>query len=236
MDQGTQMRQTLLNGLPELGLTLSEQQIEQFCQFGSLLVEKNQVMNLTAITEPQAVAQLHFLDSLTVLRAWDCREKSILDVGCGAGFPGVPVAIGEPTAQVTLLDSLQKRMNWLREVLPQLGVEAQVVAARAEEYAADHREQYDVVTSRAVARLNILCELCLPYVKVGGAFLALKGAMTGEEVAEAEKAIGLLGGRVKEVREFPVADAVHRIVVIEKVKPTPACYPRKFSKIKQMPL
>ena len=230
------MRQTLIEGLPGLGLALSEEQIRQLCDFGALLVEKNQVMNLTAITEPQAVAQLHFLDSLTVLQSWDCRNKRMLDVGCGAGFPGVPVAIAEPTAQVTLLDSLQKRMNWLREVLPQLGVEAQVVAARAEEYAADHREQYDVVTSRAVARLNILCELCLPYVKVGGAFLALKGAMTEEEVVEAKKAISLLGGQVKEIREFAVADAVHRVVVIEKVKTTPTRYPRKFAKIKQSPL
>jgi len=230
------MRQALAAGLPALGLTLSDEQLDQFCEFGRLLVEKNQVMNLTAITEPEAVAQLHFLDSMTVLKAWDCRGKSVIDVGCGAGFPGVPLAIAEPTARVTLLDSLQKRMNWLQEVLPQLGVQAQVVAARAEEYVAKHREQYDAAVSRAVARLNVLCELCLPYVKVGGVFLALKGAMTAEEVAEAKHAISVLGGRVKEVLEFPVADAVHRIVVIEKIKPTPPQYPRKFAKIKQSPL
>ena len=148
----------------------------------------------------------------------------------------MPVAIAEPAAKVTLLDSLQKRMNWLNEVLPQLGVEATVVAARAEEYVLQHREQYDLATSRAVARLNILCELCLPYVKVGGKFLALKGAMTHEEVDEAQKAIAVLGGRVAEILEFPVAEAIHRIVVIEKVKPTPKQYPRKFAKIKQTPL
>jgi len=230
------MRAALEAGLKQAGQTLTQQQLDQFCEFGRLLVEKNQVMNLTAITEPEAVAQLHFIDSLTVLRAADCKGKSIIDVGCGAGFPGVPVAIAEPTAKVTLLDSLQKRMNWLSEILPGLGIEATVVAARAEEYVSQHREQFDLATSRAVARLNILCELCLPYVKVGGKFLALKGAMTHEEVDEAGKAIAALGGKVAEIREFPVADAVHRIVVIEKIRPTPKQYPRKFAKIKQSPL
>ena len=230
------MRAALEAGLQKTGRTLSDRQLEQFAEFGRLLVEKNQVMNLTAITEPTAVAQLHFLDSLAVLDAADCKGKTIIDVGCGAGFPGVPVAIGEPTAKVTLLDSLQKRMNWLNEILPGLGIEATVVAARAEEYVAQHREQYDLATSRAVARLNILCELCLPYVKVGGKFLALKGAMTHEEVDEAKKAIAELGGRVADIFEYPVADAVHRIVVIEKIKPTPRQYPRKFAKIKQSPL
>ena len=230
------MRAALEAGLQKTGRTLTDRQLEQFARFGQLLVEKNQVMNLTAITEPTAVAQLHFLDSLAVLDAADCKGKTIIDVGCGAGFPGVPVAIGEPTAKVTLLDSLQKRMNWLSEILPGLGIEATVVAARAEEYVAQHREQYDLATSRAVARLNILCELCLPYVKVGGKFLALKGAMTHEEVDEAKKAIAALGGRVADIFEYPVADAVHRIVVIEKIKPTPKQYPRKFAKIKQSPL
>ena len=230
------MRAALEAGLEQAGQTLTAQQLDQLCQFGRLLVEKNQVMNLTAITEPEAVAQLHFADSLTVLKAADCKGKAIIDIGCGAGFPGVPVAIAEPTAKVTLLDSLQKRMNWLREVLPVLGVQATVAAARAEEYVAQHREQFDIATSRAVARLNILCELCLPYVKVGGKFLALKGAMTQEEVDEAKQAIAVLGGTVAEIREFPIAGAIHRIVVIEKVKSTPRQYPRKFAKIKQSPL
>lgn len=205
-------------------------------RFGELLIEKNKVMNLTAITEPEKVAHLHFLDSLSVLRAADCKGKSVLDVGCGAGFPGVPVAICEPTAKVTLLDSLQKRMTWLQEVLPLLGVDAQVVAARAEEYVQGRRESFDICTSRAVARLNVLCELCLPYVKVGGCFLALKGAMAQEEADEAKTAIQTLGGRIREIYEYPVLDAVHRIVIIEKVRPTPAQYPRQFAKIKQKPL
>ena len=230
------MRQTLIRGLEQAGQSLTERQLDQLCEFGRLLLEKNQVMNLTAITEPEAVAQLHFIDSLTVLKAADCRNKSVIDVGCGAGFPGVPMAIAEPSIRLTLLDSLQKRMNWLREILPQLGVEASVVDARAEEYVTGCREQYDLAVSRAVARLNILCELCLPYVKVGGAFLALKGAMTQEEVEQAGKAIAALGGRVQAIQEYPIAGAVHRIVVIEKVRPTPKQYPRKFAKIKQSPL
>lgn len=230
------MRQTLIRGLEQAGQSLTERQLDQLCEFGRLLLEKNQVMNLTAITEPEAVAQLHFIDSLTVLKAADCRNKSVIDVGCGAGFPGVPMAIAEPSIRLTLLDSLQKRMNWLREVLPQLGVEANVVDARAEEYVTNCREQYDLAVSRAVARLNILCELCLPYVKVGGAFLALKGAMTQAEVEQAGKAIETLGGQVQAIQEYPIAGAVHRIVVIEKVRPTPKQYPRKFAKIKQSPL
>ena len=230
------MRAAFSAGLAKAGKTRAEHQLDQFCEFGRLLVEKNKVMNLTAITEPEAVAQLHFIDSMSVLDVVDCRGKSVVDVGCGAGFPGVPMVIAEPSIQLTLLDSLQKRMNWLREILPGLGIEATVVDARAEEYVAQHREQYDIATSRAVARLNILCELCLPYVKVGGKFLALKGAMTQEEVEEAGKAITTLGGRVSRIFEYPVAGTVHRIVVVEKVRPTPKQYPRKFARIKQAPL
>ena len=230
------MRAALTAGLERAGKQLTAQQIDQLCEFGRLLVEKNQVMNLTAITEPEAVAQLHFLDSMSVLDAADCKGKSVIDVGCGAGFPGVPMVIAEPTIRLTLLDSLQKRMNWLQEILPGLGVEANVVAARAEEYVSGCREQYDLATSRAVARLNILAELCLPYVKVGGYFLALKGAMTMEEVEEAAKAITTLGGKVRKIHEYPVADAIHRIVVVEKVRPTPKQYPRAFAKIKKNPL
>ena len=228
------MRRAVEQALTGRGLT--EKQLEQFARFGELLVEKNKVMNLTAITEPEAVADLHFLDSIALLQAVDCQNKKAIDVGCGAGFPGVPLAIAEPTLQMTLLDSLQKRMNWLEEILPELDVQAKVVAARAEEYVTSCRESYDLATSRAVARLNVLAELCLPYVKVGGHFLALKGAMAAEEAEEAKKAIAALGGRVKEIFEYPVADAVHRIVVVEKIKPTPKQYPRKFAKIKQSPL
>ena len=230
------MKHTLMAELPTLGLSLREDQIDRLCRFGQLLLKQNQVMNLTAITEPTAVARLHFLDSLALLREESLAGKTLIDIGCGAGFPGVPLAIAEPTLRVTLLDSLQKRVNWLKTILPELGVDATCVAARAEEYVAEHREAYDVATSRAVARLNILSELCLPYVKVGGKFLALKGAMAQAEADEAKTAIEALGGRLSEIREYPVGEAIHRIVVVEKVRPTPKAYPRKFAKIKQQPL
>lgn len=230
------MKKTLTAELPTLGLSLGEDQIDRLCRFGELLLRQNQVMNLTAITEPTAVARLHFLDSLSLLRDEPLAGKTLIDIGCGAGFPGVPLAIAEPSLQVTLLDSLQKRVNWLKTILPELGVDATCVAARAEEYVAEHREAYDVATSRAVARLNILSELCLPYVKVGGKFLALKGAMAQAEADEAKTAIEALGGKLAEIREYPVGEATHRIVVVEKVRPTPKAYPRKFAKIKQQPL
>ncbi len=232
------MKQTLLEGLPSLGLDLTTAQLDTFCAFGEALIEKNRVMNLTAITDPQAVAQLHFLDCMALLNFWDFTEKSVIDVGCGAGFPGVPLKIAEPTIHLTLLDSLRKRIDWLSATLPELGIEADCTAARAEEYAFSHREHFDIATSRAVARLNILSELCLPMVKLGGAFLAMKSVDSDEEISEAAHGIGLLGGTVKHIMDYPVpgTDVFHRVVVIQKIKETPKQYPRRFSKIKQAPL
>ena len=230
------MKETLQTGLPALGLTLTDAQVDTLCAFGRALLEKNAVMNLTAITDPKEVARLHFLDSAALLGLADLKGKRVVDVGCGAGFPGVPLKIAEPSLELTLLDSLGKRMAWLREILPQLGVEAQCVTARAEEFAAGHREAYDAAVSRAVARLNVLSELCLPLVKVGGVFLAMKGAAAKEETDEAARAVSILGGRIEGIREYPLGDAVHRVVVIRKEKPTPAKYPRRFAKIKQQPL
>ncbi len=232
------MKQALLDGLPALNLTLTPRQTDTLCAFGAALLEKNQVMNLTAITEPQAVARMHFLDCLALLGLEDFSGKAVIDVGCGAGFPGVPLKIAEPSIRLTLLDSLKKRIDWLSEILPGLGVEAQCVAARAEEYAADHRERYDLAVSRAVARLNILAELCLPLVAVGGAFLAMKSTGSDEELSQAAHGISLLGGRVERICDYavPGTDAMHRAVVIRKVRPTPGPYPRRFSRIKQSPL
>ncbi len=230
------MKKAIARGLPALGLTLPEKTVETLAFFGKELLAKNEVMNLTAITDPEQVARLHFLDSLTLLTMADFSGKRVIDVGCGGGFPGVPLAIACPEARVTLLDSLGKRMSWLERVLPSLEVEAECVTARAEEEAAFRREGYDFAVSRAVARLNILCELCLPYVKVGGYFLAMKGAAAKEELKEGEKAIALLGGRVEEIREFPMDGTAHVVIKIKKVKPTPAAYPRRFGKIKQKPL
>ncbi len=230
------MKKTLLEGLPRLGLDLSEQTADTLCAFGAAVVEQNKVMNLTAITEPDQVAKLHLLDSLSILAVKDLRGKRMVDVGCGAGFPGVPVKIACPEVELTLLDSLGKRMNWLETILPQLGVEANCVTARAEEAVANCRESYDIATSRAVARLNILLELTAPFVKVGGFVLAMKGTAAQEELEEAKKAIKTLGLKLEEVREFPVDGTAHTVIVLKKVAPTPAKYPRRFAKIKQAPL
>ena len=230
------MLQTLKEGLPSLGLSLSEETCQTLCRFGEEVIRQNEVMNLTAITEPKQVAKLHLLDSLSVLCAADLAGKKLIDVGCGAGFPGVPVKIGCPEVKLTLLDSLGKRMKWLETVLPTLGVDAECITARAEEAVIDRRESYDFATSRAVARLNILLELTAPYVKVGGAVLAMKGAAAKEELAEAKNAIAKLGLKLEKVVEFPVDGASHWVIVLRKVAPTPAKFPRRYAKIKQAPL
>ena len=230
------MKKTLEQGLQALSLPLSQQQQETLCAFGEAVVEQNKVMNLTAITEPTAVAKLHLLDSVSLLRCADLKGKRLIDVGCGAGFPGVPVKIACPEVELTLLDSLGKRMNWLSCILPQLGVEAECVTARAEEAAAQRRERYDFASSRAVARLNVLLELTAPFVKVGGAVLAMKGSAAAEELEEAKNAIQKLGLQLEQVHHFPVDGADHTVIVLRKVRPTPAQYPRRFAKIKQFPL
>ena len=231
-----EMINTLNEGLPQLGLELSEETKKTLCAFGEAVIKQNEVMNLTAITEPAQVARLHLLDSLSLLTVESLAGKRIIDVGCGAGFPGVPVKIGCPEADVTLLDSLGKRMHWLETILPQLGVQTKCITARAEEAVTTCREQYDIATSRAVARLNILLELTAPYVKVGGAVLAMKGAAAQEELAESKNAIRRLGLKLEKVVEFPIEDTCHAVIVLRKVAPTPSQYPRRYAKIKQSPL
>ena len=230
------MKATLDAGLPLLGLELPEDRRQRLCDFGKAMVRQNEVMNLTAITEDTQVAKLHLLDSLTVLCCAELKGKTLIDVGCGAGFPGVPLAIACPEAKVTLLDSLGKRMKWLEQVLPTLGVDARCVTARAEEAVTSCRESYDFATSRAVARLNILLELTAPYVKVGGAVLAMKGTAAKEELAECAGAIKKLGLKLEAVREFPIDGTAHAVIVLRKVAHTPPQYPRRFAKIKQNPL
>jgi len=230
------MKRALCEGLPLLGLELSEKTVNQLCAFGEAVVKQNEVMNLTAITEPEKVGRLHLLDSLTLLTLSDLKGKKLIDVGCGAGFPGVPVKIACPEVRLTLLDSLGKRMNWLAQILPQLDVEAECVTARAEEAVQSRRETYDIATSRAVARLNILLELTAPYVKVGGKVLAMKGTAAMEELEEAKNAISKLGLQLEKVAQFPVEDTAHTVIVLKKVRPTPPQYPRPYAKIKKTPL
>ena len=212
------MNELLLQGLSELGLDVSR--AETLERFSSLLLEKNQVMNLTAITEPDAVAQLHLLDSAALLPFVDLTGKTVVDVGTGAGFPGMPLRILKDDFDLTLLDSLGKRVNWLQEVCD------------------EHREQFDIATSRAVAQLSILSELCLPLIKVGGQFVAMKSVDTEDEIAAAKSAIKTLGGHIVKVEDYtiPTSDVVHRLVIVEKVSPTPRAYPRAFAKIKKAPL
>ena len=230
------MEKTLQEGLDNLGLSLPQERQEKLCVFARAMVRQNEVMNLTAITEDTQVAKLHLLDSLTVLCCADLAGKTLIDVGCGAGFPGVPLAIACPEAKITLLDSLGKRVKWLEQILPQLGIHAECVTARAEEAVASRRETYDFATSRAVARLNILLELTAPYVKVGGAVLAMKGSAAAQELSESAGAIRKLGLSLEAVHHFPIDGADHAVIVLRKVAPTPKQYPRRFSKIKQAPL
>ncbi len=231
------MREILERGLPLAGAETDC--IPQLEEFARLLLEKNQVMNLTAITEPREVATLHLLDSLCVWQAGGWTEGSLLDVGTGAGFPGLPLRIAHPSLQVTLLDSLGKRVAFLQEVCQALGLsDVQCVHARAEEYALTHREAFATVTSRAVANLRMLAELCLPLVKTGGRFLCMKSVDSREEIREAEPALRRLGGEIQQVIDYtiPTTDIRHRLLVIRKARPTPRQYPRRFAQIKKQPL
>ena len=237
------MRDIIAAGLADLGLLdrVPEQAPSQLAEYGHLLLEKNQVMNLTAITDPVKVAQLHMLDCAALLTCADFENRALLDVGTGAGFPGLPLKILVPSLQVTLLDSLNKRVDWLAQVSAQLSLTGiRVIHARAEEQALEKgfRDSFDLVTARAVAELRLLCELCLPYVKVGGAFLAMKSVDIDDEIQRARSAIAQLGGKIGKIWDYaiPGTDVRHRVVIIRKERPTPAAYPRPFARIKKAPL
>lgn len=224
----------------EAGLSFTEQQLEQFDKYYELLVETNKVMNLTAITEPDEVAVKHMIDSLLAYDP-EMAGKTLADVGTGAGFPGVPLKIYCPQLKVTLIDSLGKRLKFLQNVIDQLGLKGiRCEHLRAEDAGRNklHREKYDLVTARAVARLSVLSEYCLPLAKKGGMFIALKGSRFAEEIAEGEAAVKILGGKIisQEQVKLPGLDDGRAIVKITKVKSTPAQYPRKAGTPEKQPL
>lgn len=231
------MEQYLNDGLA--ALNLSTDCVPALLRYADLLLEKSKVMNLTAITKPKDVAALHFLDSLELLNLADFGGKTVVDVGTGAGFPGLPLRIANPSIHLTLLDSLGKRVTFLQEVCDDLGFsDVACIHARAEEFAAQNRESFDIVTSRAVAALPVLCELCLPLVRPGGAFLAMKSADDGSELCSAEHAIIVLGGKIEAVQDYtiPGTEVTHRLITIRKQETSPKKYPRAFAKIKKAPL
>ena len=233
------MRARIEEGLALLQAETPPRAAELLERYGQMLLEKNQVMNLTAITDPDQVARLHMLDCAALLDWGDFAGRRLIDVGTGAGFPGLPLKILVPSLEVTLLDSLGKRVDWLRETAEALGLDGVAcVHGRAEEIPPQRREAFDFAAARAVAALPLLAELCLPYVKVGGQFLAMKSTDTEAEIAAAKGAIRLLGGRIEAVRDYtvPTTDVVHRLVVVRKLSPTPARYPRRFAQMKKQPL
>ncbi|MCC8075754.1 MAG: 16S rRNA (guanine(527)-N(7))-methyltransferase RsmG [Clostridiales bacterium] len=233
------MQELIEAGLREMDLSPAPG--AALARYGRLLLEQNQVMNLTAITDPVAVARLHMLDCAALLHAADFAHKSVLDVGTGAGFPGLVLKLCQPDIRLTLLDSLDKRVQWLAQIAPVLGAgDVTCIHDRAEELALQsaYRERYDIVTSRAVADLRVLAELCLPFLRVGGVFLAMKGPDSASEVDRAGRAISVLGGRLQTAYTYqiPGTDVTHKVIRVEKVRPTQERYPRRFAKIKKDPL
>lgn len=231
------IKNLLQNYIKDYKITLTENQYEQFQKYFELLAEWNEKMNLTAITDESGVALKHFADSLSLLNFVDIpQNSSLVDVGTGAGFPGVVLKIARPDIKLTLIDSLNKRLVFLNEVCSQLGIDAELIHSRAEDGARDEklRESFDFAVSRAVARMNVLSEYCLPYVKVGGAFCAMKGAQANEEFKESLNAINTLGGKLekKYFFELPENGGERAIAVVRKVKNTPQKYPRQSGKIK----
>ena len=233
------LEEILRSGFAELSLPQDETALRRYRQYYEILTERNQVMNLTAIEGEADSARLHFLDCAALLTLADFRGKRVIDVGSGAGFPGLALKIAAPDIDLTLLDSLEKRVNFLRETCDALGfADVRCVHARAEEAPADFRRGFDFAVSRAVARLNLLSELCLPFVKVGGLFAAMKGPGADEELEEAKRAIRTLGGKPEGIVRYtiPGTEVTHNAILIRKVSDTPARYPRRWAQMKKQPL
>ena len=233
------MREFIRDGINFLGYEISEEQLDSLLRYSELLLSWNEKINLTAIREPREVAVKHFADSLTGLSLLP-ENARVIDVGAGAGFPSLPLKIMRDDISVTMLDSLNKRVSFLNEVISVLGLKkTAAIHARAEELAKKNgRESYDVCVSRAVARLCVLSEYCLPYVKIGGSFLAYKGPEVGGELEEAKAAIAALGGEVADIKRYnlPASDITHSIIVIKKIRQTPTKYPRNSGKISKSPI
>ncbi len=219
-------------------MELSEECLEKLDIIGKRLQTENKKYNLTALTSDEDISVLHFADCLQLVSKVDFKGKTVVDVGCGGGFPSLVIAAAEPTAKVHALDSTAKKLTFVAETAATAGMDnISTLVGRAEELVCDRRESFDLAVSRGVSRLNILAELCLPYVKVGGVFAAMKGAGGANEAAEAEKGIARLGGKLKAVIPAPVKGGEdHCVVVIEKLRPTPKDYPRQYNKIKKNPL
>lgn len=230
----------LKNGAADFGVTLDETALDRFDKYAECLVETNKYLNLTAITEPDEVVTKHFLDSLAILKIFEPKKGAKgIDVGTGAGFPGSSLLIARPDLKISLLDGTLKKLRFVDETLQSIGLHADILHMRAEEAGqkAAYREQFDFVTARAVANLRELCEYCLPFIKVGGLFIAMKSIRTETELAEAENAIHLLGGKIDTVHTFELGDAGERtLILIKKISQTPPKYPRPSAKIAKQPL
>lgn len=228
------------NGLDKLNISLSDEQIQQFLDYYEMLVETNKVMNLTAITDFDEVIEKHFLDSLSLCQVYDLqRDVKILDMGTGAGFPGIPLKIAFPEIDLVLADSLNKRIKFLQDVVNQLGLKkVDALHARAEEMGRNklYREQFDLCVSRAVANLSSLSEYCIPFVKEGGKFISYKSGEIEEETNQAKKAVSILGGKIADVYKFDLYEQKRSFVIIDKVKKTPKAYPRKAGTPTKIPL